>query len=483
MVVETVRESRRTDDIHELRAAAGLTAPIREEKELIWSRISVPAARIGLRKRRESYYPLGPFVQAHFDPCPEKWVAGGPRAAKSLWQAMEGVTWIPHSDLIWLAAVDYKLSRKEFVYMMQGALSLGLTKPAMVSYPRDPHMPANFDTVTGCTVETITLADLGKVAMEPPDLIILCEPGLIQEFTEVTDRFLERLSERRGQLIGAGTLEEATDEWTQLIEGCLEWPNEYGAKAWSAPSWVNEVVYPGGRSDPAILKMEQRMGQDRFLQRCGGEPIQPRSLVFHGVWNPRVHIRRGVQYNPDLPVEVRVDPGYGADSYYVVEFVQWDDRKNPPQHYVIDEVAETGMFHDQIIGLCALKPYWNRITSGVLDPYAGKAHHFGAASPKEVWWNIAHVELRVRERPSIEDSIERMTALLATNSILFSPRCKRVIWEMGHWRRNKNTKKPSDKNCDGIKALCYGAADFYTRRTTHHGIRAMAYQWGEDEAF
>ena len=439
------------------RARIGLTTPTNAEKEFLWSKISCPAG--GISAETGGYKPLGPFRRLHGHPARFKLDGGGVRSGKSLAIGMEIPCWMPHSNLIWLVAVDYNQSRKEFLYAAQALLSLGFTRPELVSMPQFRYTPCSLETIWGCTLSTISLADTTKFGAEAPDAIFVCEPGQVPE--EAVGRFDERASERRGLIWYGGTFEDSLGWFAQTWERWREWPNVEGGISFSTPTWVNKLRFPGGRQDPEIRRLYRSLGRARFLERCGGTPVEPHNLVFHGRWRPDKHVDHEVHYNPDLPIEIAVDPNYGQGHYYSVEFVQWKGEHT----YVIDEVSETGLTHDEIIKLCATKPFWHRITGGVIDPWAGKSHIFGAASPEEVWWKEAKVQLRVSPRTDVESSIARMESLLRGPNgevfIHFSPACNRARYEMAHWRRRKNNNQPSKDNCDAVKALCYWAAEHY----------------------
>ena len=471
---------RRPKTIQEQRRRINLSTPTQAEKLFLWDKVSVPTAGIGKGLKFTSYAPSESFANMHFHPARERVGAGGVRGGKSLSTGMEAVAWSLHSDLIWLVAVDYSVSRLEFTYCMEGLLSLGFTRPALISMPADRYKPCVMETVWGTQIETRTLADLGKVAAYAPDVIFVCEPGLIPEFSEAINRFRERLSQKRGLLWMAGTFEDSVGEYAQFWESGQTWPNEDDIISFSIPTWENKAIFPGGREDAEIMRLEKKLG-DRFMERCGGIPTPPSSLVFHGFWNPQVHFVRGLHYRPELPIEVAVDPNYGQGRHYSVEFVQWDEVKNAV--YVTDEVSATEMTHDGIIKLCAQKGFWDRVTGGVGDPYAVRSHVFGSPSVEQVWWDTARVVLRTRHRPTVDDAIERMNHFLRDGSgdahIFFSDNCIRARYEMEHWRRNKLTRKPEENNCDAVKALCYWLADHYSRGTSAPltSIRTMDYTW------
>jgi len=459
----------------------GLSTPTQKEKLYLWERVSVPTANIGAGMKFQGYTPSESFSQMHFHPARERVAAGGVRGGKSLATGMEAFSWALHSDLIWFMGVDYSVPRMEFTYCLEALLSQGFTRSNLVSMPADRFKPCSLETVWGGQIETRTLSDLGKVAAHAPDAIFVCEPGLIPEFSEAVSRFRERSAQKRGLIWLAGTFEDSVGEYAAFYDYGQTWPNDDDVFSVSAPTWDNRAVFPGGRNDPEILSLERKLG-DQFMERCGGVPTPPSSLVFHNYWEPLIHVRRELEYREDLPIEVAVDPNYGQGRHYSVEFVQWDASTGDT--FLIDEVAQTEMTHDSILKLCAMKPFWHRITGGVGDPFAVTAHIFGNASVEQIWFDTARVVLRTKHRPTVDDAIERMNFFLRDGDgrtrVFFSDRCKRAIWEMSHWRRDKVTRVPKKDNCDAIKAVCYWLADRYSRNTSDSrtAIRELNYSWG-----
>ena len=54
---------------------------------------------------------------------------------------MEGLTWLPYAQLIWLIGKDYERTRPEFTYLAEGGISTGLVSPGQVHMPLDKHQP------------------------------------------------------------------------------------------------------------------------------------------------------------------------------------------------------------------------------------------------------------------------------------------------------------------------------------------------------
>src|SRR3990170_4640148 len=195
----------------EQRAAIGLRTPNYQQKKTIWSRVAVPSAGIS-----QGYKPLISARYAHQANARGVAVSGGWRAGKSLASGMEGVSWLPYANLVWLVAKDYDMTRQEFIYMSEPGLSTGLVLPGSIKMSLNKYQPSALQSITGCVVETRTLADPMKLAAKPPDLVIVCEPGLIDNLSLVMELLWGRVSERRGCIWLAGTSDESSEEWYEL---------------------------------------------------------------------------------------------------------------------------------------------------------------------------------------------------------------------------------------------------------------------------
>jgi hypothetical protein len=460
--------------IWEQRAELGLSTPTLEEKQMVWSRLSIPQA--GIYAENGGYIPHRLMARAHGHPARSILIAGGVRAGKSLGAAGEAIPWSPHSDLIWLASDSYDGCRQEFEYIVEGLGSMGWTNESLISMPKARYQPCSVETLWGCRVETRSLQDVATFASRAPDLVLICEPGRAP--VETLPRARERLSTKRGRLWMAGTFEEVKEAWMEDIWWrWMHWPNPESGKSYSFPTWLNTYTYPKGKHDPELALMRNSFETfQRFLLRCAGVPVPAASQVVGDNWRPNVHIVPGLSFQETSrdgniwPVELAVDPGYSGGSHYAVEAIQ---RVGDDHDLVVDEVAVQSLVHEEVIQLCRQRPWWKNVVGGVMDPYAGAAHIYGAVSPADVWWKVAKVRLRLPPRWSVEDIVGRLCGRLrdpdtGRTHIQVSDKCTRLIWEMTHWKRRRTTSgtygEPSKNNCDATKALAYHASERYNRQ-------------------
>jgi hypothetical protein len=458
------------------RAEVGLLTPTYRDKKLIWEASSSATAGV------DKYVPTRSVMYAHQADVRIKAVSGGWRAGKSLFSGMEGVCWLPFSDLIWLVAIDYDTSRMEFIYMAEAAVSCGLVTPDNVHIPENKYQPCVMTSITGCRVETRTLSDQRKLAARPPDVVIICEPGLVDDLNGVIELLMGRVAEKRGLIIMAGTSDESSEDWYQWWEAMDKPDNIEGGKAFSIPTWENLHSFPKGLHERDLLVYREKYGEEAFMAHYGGLPAQPRNLVLKGYWNRDVNIDATVEFDKALPIEIAIDPNYSLGNRYSVMAVQWDEGTG--QEYIVDEVALEGHTHEEVIAECKTREWWRYVHSGTIDPYAGESHIFGSLAPVHYW--KPYVDLRLDHRPEVATSVQALKSAYIGDEappIKVSPRCQRLIWEGNRWRQVKSNI-PDKKSCDAQKALAYWLVD---RRASmrmmndNDDTNVVSQEWGFDK--
>jgi hypothetical protein len=448
-----------------------------DEKEVYWANMSIPQA--GIFQEKGGYIPFKVMDQAHKHPAMTIVVTGGIRSSKSIGTAGEVVAWAPHADLIWLAGDTYDLSRQEFEYAMEALMSLGWTKRHFVTLPRSKYMPCTIETVWGGLIETRSLQDVNTFVARAPDFIGLCEPGLASP--DSVQKARERLSTKAGRLWAAGTFEEARFNWLEdYWKAGVRWPNPESIKSFTVPTWINRISFPLGRNDPGIhLLRNSCRSFEEFLLRCGGVPIPHKSQVIGDAFDEKRNItpipfRRRNDIGQIYPVELAIDPGYGGGSHYVVLAVQREPcpECTSERLLVVDEVSTENTVYQKVIEKARAREWWLNALGGVSDPNASKHHVFGMPSVQTVWWEEARINLRIPQRRLVEELVGLIRDAMQDPvhkhpHVLIDPKCERLIWEATNWRRIKTSDgygKPSDKNCDAIKALGYYITDWWQGR-------------------
>ena len=110
---------------------------------------------------------------------------------------------------------------------------------------------------------------------------------------------------------------------------------------WSikAPSWSNNILFPGGRYDSEIIDMEKGMSAEKFKQEIGAEFTEFVGRVYKD-FDEEVNVVDAM-YNPKLPLFVCADYGYTNPN--VVLFVQvgtWGDVYVIAEYYKRQRTTE-----------------------------------------------------------------------------------------------------------------------------------------------
>ncbi len=402
-----------------------------------------------------------PFHEADND---LKLVAGGVRAGKSKSTAMEfaGELAVP-DGLVWIVGPDYEQGKAEFEYLYEPLHRLGFVKKAS----RPEKGSRSMVLVNGCRVQTKSSDDARSLASFAPHAILMVEAA--QQSDDIFGKVIERGLEHNAKIVLSGTFEGAASWYVDLFK---KWgrPNEENGRAFSLPSWTNRKIFPLGRQDPKILRLQQTLPEELFDERVGAVPYKAQGLVFKK-YGPQ-HVPGPIEYNPDWPIELAIDP---ASHTYAIEVVQWLG----PRVRVIDEIYVHDTIAQDVIPIVMARPWWPYIkeNAGVID-VAGKQHH-GNKSQQEIWRQMAGVSLRA-QYVKIDDGINRLKLALEetddegpllqfdyrlNNTRDFRGRANGILGEFDlfRWRDWKegqaSPKTPIDSNCDGVKALWYWLYD------------------------
>ncbi len=396
-------------------------------------------------------------------------VAGGEQSGKSYLSAAFLITRMPFGKLFWLVAADYDRTSREFEYTCENLDKLGWDFEATKRID-----PGEIDVVGGFKVITKSAKDPRKLAKEAPDGIIICEASQVDYETYLRCR--GRIAPKRGWLFMSGTFEGSLGWYPEFFTRGQANLNEEESISFSLPTWNNLYLYPGGREDKEIKKLEAKMPKDWFMERFAGVPCPPKGRVFEE-FSVKVHTNVGNEYefDPSQPVLLWVDPGYA--SAYAVEVAQIRGE----HVYIVDEIFESGFVTSDIIKIAKTRPWWNKVEGGAID-IAAKQHQ-AMPAPSEVWANESGVFLR-SQKLEIRDGIERTKTFLLVNPatgqtrLHINARCKGLISELGgcpnplngqtavyRWRTDREGNivgdTPEDINNHAVKALAYGLVDSF----------------------
>ena len=348
-------------------------------------------------------------------------VAGGEQAGKSMVASKYLVSRFLENEepgLYWLVAADYERTRAEFDYLVQDFATLGIL--GEVTKRVDPGRIVLAD---GTRIETKSAKDPRTLAMRAPNGIIGCEASQLD--LETFHRLRGRCAPKRGWLFLGGTFEGSLGWYPQLFQSWQHGTSD--EQSFSLPSYSNQYLYPGGKSDPEILRLKAVASDEFFMERIEGIPTPPQGLVF-GEFRADLHISDEAEWSVGDPVQLWMDPGYAGG--YAVEVVQEING----QMCVIDEIYEQGLITSEIIDIAQSRPWWKDVAGGVID-VAGYQHQ-AMSAPAEIWLEQTGIYLGA-QKVQINEGTERLKSFLKPNplnntpKIIFNPKCKGILSEFG----------------------------------------------------
>ena len=396
-------------------------------------------------------------------------VAGGEQAGKSMVASKYLLSrFLENKEpgLFWLVAADYDRTRAEFEYLVQDFAALGLLAESTKRVD-----PGRIVLADGTRIETKSAKDPRTLAMRAPDGIIGCEASQLD--LETFHRLRSRCAPKRGWMFLSGTFEGSLGWYPQMFQA-WQHSSSKDEKSFSLPSYSNQYLYPGGRQDPEILALEKVSSDDFFMERIEGIPSPPQGMVFSEI-RADIHVQ-DVEYVPDEPVHIWIDPGYA--EAYACEIVQIIND----QIRVIDEIYERDLVTDEMIEIAQSRPWWRDAKFGVID-IAGFQHQ-AMAAPAEVWMNKTGIYFD-SQKIRINEGTERLKAFLKTDPvdqreprIVFNPKCKGILSEFGiqpnpfdgqtrayRWKMDRDGnivgETPEDRYNHGVKAVIYGLINRY----------------------
>lgn len=405
------------------------------------------------------YVPTAAQQPVHDSAARIRLVAGGERGGKSRLGAEQVAAWLAlHPPevpgLYWIVGPDYEQARPEMRHLIPAIEKLGILDQKALSMPAMG--PCRLITTRGHLVITRTASDVRTLAGEAPDGILMAEAA--QQPYEAFLRLRGRVAEKRAPLLLIGTFEHGATWFSDLWQA-WQAPNNDGGASFSVPTWSNLAIYPGGREDPEIKALEATYPADVFQERFGAVPCPPATLVFKE-FSHATHVKR-CKFNPALPVQLWIDPGYaGAYAVVVVQF----GEQEPRDVFQIDEVYWTQRTAQEVILECKRREWWESVHHAVID-VAGRQHQ-GMESHTELWRRLAGIAVS-SQAVGIPDGILRHRTFLKDPAsgkarLYHDPRCVGTIAEYGKYKYHDIKEHrpirelPIDADCHALKAIAYG---------------------------
>ena len=409
-----------------------------------------------------------------------KQVVGGERAGKSQEASSDFIVHLfedmakfkDESLLYWLVAADYERTRAEFNYIVEFLGKLGM--PVSASKRVDPgliEVQYQGEPKPRLRIETKSGKDPRTLAMFAPHGIVGCEASQLD--LETYFKCMARLAEKRGWFHLSGTYEGSLGWWPGLAAAWRHGNKD--EQSFILPTPSNKILYPLGEKDPEIERLKRNSSDAFYMERIMGIAAPPKGMVF-SEFRPDIHIRE-VEYDPNLPIYIWEDPGYGhAHAIEVAQIAQGGQVR------VFDEIYEQGIITEDLIQACIMRPWWkNTNKTLVIDPNYATQHH-GTHSVAEIWLAAPAQLTAMGTKVKISEGTERLKSFLKVNpltgepGIVFSPKCKGVLSEVGaypnpfdgqtkvySWKMDREGNvigdEPDDRWNDGCKAIIYGLVE------------------------
>jgi hypothetical protein len=407
--------------------------------------------------RLTGYTPTPAALVAHEDLSRIKLFAGGERGSKSYSSANgELVVWIAlnPTDLFWIVGPDYEQCHAEFEYTVDALTKIGILDEYSVSMPKSGSW--SLRTLLGGQLVTKTSADVLKLASVAPAGILMAEAA--QQPYLAFLRLRGRVAEKRGPLLLSGTFESSLGWYADLFKS-YQGENLDGGRSFSLPTWSNIYIYPGGRDDPEIKALEAMYPPDVFMERFGGVPCPPATLVFKE-FSYAAHVTERAEHTPGNPVQLWIDPGYaGAYAVLAVEI-----SRSVGEVWHFDELYYSGRTAQEIIAEAKARSWWCDVRGLVMD-VAGRQHP-AAESQAEIWYSLTGLRVTMQPVPIVDGILRHRTFLKdpATGRprLFHHPRCGGTLREYGLYKyaedseHRPQTEIPIDRDNHAMKALAYG---------------------------
>lgn len=232
---------------------------------------------------------------------------------------------------IWIVGPNYDDAEREFRVLWNDVrrLELPMDKPGSYYTPGigGQHILSLWDSAF--LVETRSSAHPDSLDGEGLDFVILAEAAKMKR--SVWTKYIRpAIADKRGGTLWNSTPEGKNFFYEAWQRGQDELQTEWAS--WKQPSWLNNIIFPGGRQDPEILAMEQEMSREKFKQEIGAEFTEFVGRVFKD-WDEEVHVKR-LEYDPSLPLYGAVDYGFtNPNVWLAIQIDRWDNVRVLWEYY------------------------------------------------------------------------------------------------------------------------------------------------------
>lgn len=363
----------------------------------------------------------------------------------------------------WIIGPNYMDCEKEFRVAYNSLKALGVDTVSHKFLRNVENGNMHIETNWGWDLQCRSAAHPETLVGEGLDFVILVEAGRLKR-TMFTQYVRPALSDKRGWSLATGVPEIATDQ------SLLYWAYQRGQDvnrlpwaSWKMPSWTNNVVFPGGRTDPEILDAEDDLTEDEFARQYGGEFVEKVGRVMQE-WDDDLHLA-DLEYNPNLPLYAAID--YGFTNPFVWLWIQVDEFDNVyvlQEHYITlkdtDDICKETIMQHPLYKAGKLIAFYPDPAEPDDTATVVKNLHVQARSNTggELKTRLALIRGRLKRRYAHlpDEHPENKAKLLVDRR-----KCTRLAWEMREgyrWPEHKSevhgdSEVPLDKDNHGPEAL------------------------------
>lgn len=206
----------------------------------------------------------------------------------------------------WIVGPSYRLAEKEFRVVYDDLIrKLGMRSQVKASYNvQQGQMRIEIPKIN-TILEVVSAERADSLVGEGLDGVIMSEAALHKQST--WSQYIEpALSDKRGWAIFPST--PRGYNWYQGLWQLGQDSTFTDYESWRFPTWTNTAMYPGGREDEEIKRIESTVSKPYFLQEYAAEFTAFEGQIYED-FDPAVHITK-VDFNSAWKNFWTLDFGY-----------------------------------------------------------------------------------------------------------------------------------------------------------------------------
>lgn len=363
----------------------------------------------------------------------------------------------------WVVGPNYTDTEKEFRIIFNDLRKLGLDKDAMRFVNNSASGDMHVRLFNGAEIVGKSAQHPEKLVGEGLDWVLMVEAGRHKRKTW-TEYIRPTLSDRRGKAVFSGVPEGASQS------SLLYFLYERGQSArfqswrsWKRPSWTNDIVFPGGRTDPEIIEAEEDLTKDEFDRQYGAEFTDKTGRVMKE-FDEDINLG-DFDYDPSMPLYMAID--YGFTNPFVILFIQvsiYGDIRvirefRRTQLDTVEVCGDLKLEYPGLVRVCQMmypdpaEPDDTRTMQRELRIPANK----NTGGELKIRLSLIRRALKVQNSHLPLGDSERRPRLMIDRT-----HCQTLVWEMNEgyrWPEKKreqqrsDSENPLDKDNHGVEAL------------------------------